>query len=152
MARGQGTAGRGSTLAGIEIAADSLAVSFWTKRQAAITIEVAGELGCDPILVAPIGLLRFGGVGYLYALEQEIEHPLLVDCDDEAGLVLAGLRQGLRAFLFRGRADVLERLRCMAGTVGATVVSDIPAPLLEFAADEDRNYAIERRLRVALKT
>ena len=104
------------------------------------------------MLVAPIGLLRFGGVGYLYALEQDIEHPLLVDCDDEAGLVLAGLRQGLRAFLFRGRADVFERLRCMADHFGATVVRDIPAPLLELAADEDRKCVIERRLRVALKT
>jgi len=69
-------------------------------------------------LVTDEGLAAFAGVGFWRAVEEELGHSVVVDCADDAGLVMAGLRAGCRDLLFTGPEELAVKLADMAGQIG----------------------------------
>ena len=84
-------------------------------------VDAAGRVVATPdaVLVTAADIAHFAGVGFWHAVERELGRRVVLDCADDAGLVMAALRQGLRDILFTGRADVALRLAGMAATSGA---------------------------------
>lgn len=70
------------------------------------------------VLVTEEGLAAFAGVGFWRAVEVELERSVVVDCGDDAGLVMATLRAGCRDLLFTGDEELAAKLEDMAGQVG----------------------------------
>ena len=80
----------------------------------------------------------YAGVGYLRALGEAAGHELLIDCGDDAGLVMAALRTGCRRLAFSGPAAVSQRLAEMAAQVGAWYRHEGQAPgVLCLSPDDD---------------
>jgi hypothetical protein len=78
------------------------------------------------------------GVGYLQALGEALEHELVIDCRDDAGLVMAALRAGCRTLIFSGPLDTHRRLAEMAAQIEAEVrLENAPPPLLTLSPDDD---------------
>ena len=48
----------------------------------------------------------------------------ILDCDDASGHALGAFRAGTRAVRFTGRADVAEKLRDIAASLGAELITD----------------------------
>lgn len=127
MARGQGAAGRRGA-AGALSRRRAIAVVVGDRREAeaALALERAGEV--DVILLSAPGVALYAGVGYLHALGELVGREFVVDCGEDAGLVLAGLRTGLKRLLFRGEAAVLAKLREIAQPVDAEVLTPTELP------------------------
>lgn len=79
-------------------------------------------------LVTAQGLAGFAGTGFWRAVEQALDHPVVVDCGEDAGLVLAALRAGCRDLLFTGPEPLAVKLADMAGQVGARLRRALPGP------------------------
>ena len=79
----------------------------------------------------------YAGVGYLAALGAAAGQPLLVDCGEDAGLVMAALRAGCRKLAFSGPPELSQRLAEMAAQAGAELVQGCPAPALVLSPDDD---------------
>ena len=56
----------------------------------------------EAVLVTAPDMAHFAGVGFWHAVEHELGRSVVLDCADDAGLVMAALRQGLRDLLFTG--------------------------------------------------
>ncbi|NJO37495.1 MAG: hypothetical protein HC871_07600, partial [Rhizobiales bacterium] len=82
--------------------------------QAEAVLRAVGEAGVDVQLRSAPGAADFAGVGYLKALGDAVGHDLLIDCGDDAGLVMAALRAGCCKLVFSGRGEDGRRLRQMA--------------------------------------
>jgi hypothetical protein len=107
-------------------------------EQARAALAAAAELGCAIGLRSAPGAAGYAGVGYLKALGELVGHELLIDCDDDAGLVMAALRTGCRRLSFSGGADAARRLRDMAEQAGAILVHETAAPeVLDLAREDD---------------
>jgi acyl-CoA reductase-like NAD-dependent aldehyde dehydrogenase len=61
----------------------------------------------------------YAGIGYLQALGAAVGHELLIDCGDDAGLVMAALRSGCRKLVFTGSSATAAKLADMAADAGA---------------------------------
>ncbi|MEI6557102.1 MAG: hypothetical protein WCO00_01745 [Rhodospirillaceae bacterium] len=101
--------------------AAAVAVSGLEAARAALA--AAARDGCPAIL---IGDGASGGAGWFRALiaAAQAEYPevavtALLDCHDQPGLVLSGLRAGLSDFRFCGPAGIAERLAALAAAAGA---------------------------------
>jgi hypothetical protein len=81
-------------------------------------------------------------VGYLKAVGDQADHALLIDCGDDAGLVMAALRTGCRRIAFSGRDELGRRLGDMAVQVGATLVREMHAPQVLMLQPEDDAAAV----------
>jgi hypothetical protein len=112
--------------------------------QARAALAAATELGCAVALRSAPGAAGYAGVGYLKALGEEIGHELLIDCGDDAGLVMAALRTGCRRIVFSGSTELARRLADMAGQLGATLVVEAQAPEVVMLQPEDDAAAIVR--------
>jgi hypothetical protein len=77
-------------------------------------------------------------------MEKSLDRYVVVDCDDDAGLVLAGLRAGLRRLIYRGDAAVLARLNDMAVQLGGEVKADLDLPTLQLESGEESARATMR--------
>ena len=110
--------------------------------QARAALGVAAELGCAIELRSAPGAAGYAGVGYLKALGDEVGHELLIDCGDDAGLVMAALRTGCWRIAFSGSAELGRRLADMAGQLGATLVVERPAPEVVMLQPEDDAAAV----------
>jgi len=108
------------------------------------TALAAAELRCTIELRSAPGAAGYAGVGYLKALGDEVGHELLVDCGDDAGLVMAALRTGCRRIAFSGNAELVRRLRDMAEQQGAVLVVEAQAPEAVMLQPEDDAAAILR--------
>lgn len=84
-------------------------------------LQVADGLMIDVQLRSAPGASAFAGVGYLHALGEEAGHEVLIDCHDDAGLVMAALRAGCRLLVFNGPDETYQRLADMAAYHGATL-------------------------------
>ncbi|MDX6749711.1 hypothetical protein SH611_07840 [Geminicoccaceae bacterium 1502E] len=91
------------------------------RDQATAALAFAREHGLAILLTSPPGAAARAGVLYFRALEELVQAPVLVDCGADAGLVLAGLRMGLRQLLFTGPPPLRRRLREIAGLQAALV-------------------------------
>jgi hypothetical protein len=112
--------------------------------QARAALAAAAELGCAIELRSAPGAAGYAGVGYLKALGDEVGHQLLIDCGDDAGLVMAALRTGCRRIAFSGSAELGRRLADMAEQLGATLVVEAQAPEVVMLQPEDDAAAIVR--------
>jgi hypothetical protein len=112
--------------------------------QARAVLAAAAELGCAIALRSAPGAAGYAGVGYLKALGDAVGHELLIDCGDDAGLVMAALRTGCRRIAFSGSVEQARRLCDMAGQLGATLVVEAEAPDMVMLQPEDDAVAILR--------
>jgi acyl-CoA reductase-like NAD-dependent aldehyde dehydrogenase len=90
---------------------------------------LAAAAGCGRVLQlrsAP-DAAAYAGIGYLQALGAAAGHELLIDCGDDAGLVMAALRSGCRKLVFTGSRASAAKLADMAAEVGAALCHE-PAP------------------------
>jgi hypothetical protein len=121
------------------------------RAQAEAALEVAAELGCAIWLRSAPDAAGYAGVGYLEALGDALGHEMVVDCGDDAGLVMAALRTGCRRLAFSGPAAVSQRLGEMAAELGAWYRHEAEAPLvLCLSPDDDarsrcRAWLLDRR-------
>jgi hypothetical protein len=107
------------------------------RAQAEAALAVAEELGCAIRLRSAPDAAGYAGVGYLRALGDALGHEILVDCGDDAGLVMAALRTGCRRLAFSGPAPVSQRLAEMAAEVGAWYRHEAEAPALALCLSPD---------------
>lgn len=116
----------------------ALEVIVHDLRQARDALAAAAELGAPMQLTSAPGAAAYAGVGYLHALGRAAGHELLIDCGDDAGLVMAALRTGCRRLVFSGSSETFARLDDMADQLGATIRHDMePAPVLELQPADD---------------
>jgi hypothetical protein len=123
---------------------DSPQIVVHDLEQARAALAAAAELGCAIQLRSAPGAAGYAGVGYLKALGDEVGHQLLVDCGDDAGLVMAALRTGCRRIAFSGNAELARRVRDMADQQGAVLVVEAQAREAVMLQPEDDAAAILR--------
>ena len=97
-------------------------------EQARAALAAAAEAGCAIQLRSAPGAAGYAGVGYLKMLGEHAGQELLIDCGDDAGLVMAALRTGCRRLLFSGSEEIRRRLADMAEQLGAELVAEAHAP------------------------
>jgi hypothetical protein len=125
------------------------------RVQAEAALAAAEELGCAIWLRSAPDAAGYAGVGYLKALGDLVGHEIVVDCGDDAGLVMAALRTGCRRLAFSGPAAVSQRLAEMAAQLGAWYRHEAEAPptsptMLCLSPDDDararcRAWLLDRR-------
>jgi hypothetical protein len=117
-------------------------------EQARAALATAAEAGCAIQLRSAPGAAGYAGVGYLKALGEQAGEELVIDCGDDAGLVMAALRTGCRRLVFQGSEKVRRRLEDMAERRGAELVAEAPAPeMLILLPEDDAAAALRSRLR-----
>lgn len=114
-----------------------LAVVVHDLPQARAALELEATHGLAITLVSAPGAARYAGVGFLRAMEEQLGRKIVADCGEDAGLVMAGLRTGLRRLVFAGDSAVLARLADMAGQLGGSVVSSVELPVLRLEAGDE---------------
>jgi class I fructose-bisphosphate aldolase len=107
------------------------------RAQAAAALAAAEEAGCAIWLRSAPNAAAYAGVGYLKALGDLVGHELVIDCGEDAGLVMAALRTGCRRVAFAGPAAVSQRLAEMAAEVGALYRYESEAPVLLWLSPDD---------------
>lgn len=113
-------------------------------EQARAALKAAAEVGCAIQLRSAPGAAGYAGVGYLKALGDQLGHDLLIDCGDDAGLVMAALRTGCRRVAFSGSDELACRLGDMAEQLGATLVTAPNLPEVLMLQPEDDATAVLR--------
>jgi hypothetical protein len=117
-------------------------------EQARAALAAAAEAGCAIQLRSAPGAAGYAGVGYLKALGEQAGQELVIDCGEDAGLVMAALRTGCRRLVFSGSEEIRRRLEDMAKQVGAELIAEAPAPEVLILQPEDDAAALLRsRLR-----
>jgi len=108
------------------------------RAQAEAALAAAEELGCAIWLRSAPDAAAYAGVGYLKALGDALGHEIVIDCGDDAGLVMAALRTGCRRLAFSGKAAVSQLLAEMAAEVGAWYRHETRVPrVLCLSPDDD---------------
>jgi len=87
--------------------------------QAKGALAAARELGVAIELWSAPDAAAYAGVGWLQALGEAAGAELVIDCGEDAGLVMAALRTGARKLAFTGPPELSRRLADMAEQVGA---------------------------------
>lgn len=108
-------------------------------RQAKAALMAGNEAGCEIQLKSAPGAAAYAGVGYLQALGEAAGQALIVDCDEDAGLVMAALRAGCLRLAFSGLDDTWHRLSQMASSKGAEIRGpmDQSPPCLALSPEDD---------------
>ena len=114
-------------------------------EQARAALAAAAAAGCPIQLRSAPGAAGYAGVGYLKALGEQAGQELLIDCGDDAGLVMAALRTGCRRLVFAGAEEVGRRLAEIAEQLGAELVAEAHAPEILILEPEDDAAALLRR-------
>lgn len=117
-------------------------------RQARAALAAAKEIGVPVQLRSAPDAAAYAGVGFLQALGEAAGHELVIDCGDDAGLVMAALRTGSRKLAFSA-ADtaVAKRLEEMAADAGARLeVETLPPHALRLEPGQDAGAAFRRWL------
>jgi hypothetical protein len=97
-------------------------------REAAAALRQALAASREVLLVSESAVTAFAGVGFWRALEQALDHPIVIDCGDDAGLAMAALRSGCRDLLFTGPEEVANRLHGMAAQLDAKLRRRLEQP------------------------
>ena len=113
-------------------------------EQARAALAAAAEAGCAIKLRSAPGAASYAGVGYLKALGEQVGQELVIDCGDDAGLVMAALRTGCRRLVFSGSEEIGRRLADMAEQLGAELVAEAHAPEALILQPEDDVAAVLR--------
>ena len=120
----------------------SLAVVVHDFAQAKAALALEASHGLSITLVSAPDAARYAGVGFLRAVERRLHRGIVTDCGTDAGLVMAGLRSGLRSLLFAGDAGVAIRLDDIARQLGGSVVSSLALPILPLMPGDDPARAL----------
>ena len=91
-------------------------------------------------------LTAMAGVGFLHALETRLSSRILVDCGDRAGIVMGGIRQGLRHFVYREGCVARSRIESMVSQVGGVLMDRPPTRPIELDPREPVERTLTRRL------
>ena len=134
MAGRQGAAGGGGPAPSL---GPPLAVVVHDLAQARACLEAAARLGLAVELVSADHVAAFAGVGFLRGVEERLGRSVIADCGDDAGLVMAALRAGLREVLFTGEERVRPTLAEMAEVLGGRLRSRLGLPVLALEPGED---------------
>jgi acyl-CoA reductase-like NAD-dependent aldehyde dehydrogenase len=105
-----------------------LEIAIHDLTQARAALEAAEEAGVPVSLRSAPAAALYAGVGYLKALCDEVGHELVIDCGDDAGVVMAALREGCRRLIFSGSAEIAQKLADMAGQIGAELRHETAPP------------------------
>lgn len=102
-------------------------------------LSIAEEIGCRIQLRSAPDAAAYAGVGFLHAMGEAACHELIIDCHDDAGLVMAALRTGCRKIVFSGKAETHRRLVEMAEQRQAQVrlETDTSACQLSLSPEDD---------------
>jgi hypothetical protein len=129
-----------------------LEIAVHDLDQARAALEAAEEMGVQVSLRSAPDAALYAGVGYLKALCDEVGHGLVIDCGDDAGVVMAALREGCRRLVFSGSAEVAQKLADMAGQIGAELRHETARPDAQVLSPEaDARAAVLAWLRSAGK-
>lgn len=113
-------------------------VAIHDLAQARAALAAAGDAGVPIELRSAPDAAAYAGVGYLKALAEAVGQEILIDCGEDAGVVMAALRTGCRRLAFTGPPEVAHRLADMAREVGATLVlENDPPDALQLAPEDD---------------
>ncbi len=105
-------------------------------------LEVAREFGVVIELRSAPAAAGYAGVGYLKAVGELAGQELVIDCGDDAGVVMAALRAGCRKLVFSGPADIALRLADIAAQLEADFRHQSTQPVcLSLAAGADATSA-----------
>ena len=125
-----------------------LEIAVHDLDQARAALEAAGEAGLPVRLRSAPDAAGYAGGGYLRALCDEVAHELVIDCGDDAGLVMAALREGCRRLAFSGSEEVAQKLADMAGQLGAELRHErAPPDVLVLSPEADARAAVLAWLR-----
>jgi hypothetical protein len=116
----------------------TIIVHDYHQARAAIGFSPALRIASAPHLAA------FAGTGFLRALEQALGHTIIADCGDDAGLVMAAVRTGLREILFTGDERLRQPLQEMALAVGGRVRFALEPPVIRLDPGEDPVPRLQR--------
>ena len=101
-------------------------------------LAAARDLRTPVILESAAGAGGFAGPAWFKAVVDQaraefpgVEAGAMLDCADEAGTVLAALRQGLTSLRFTGKRAALKRLKDIARQTGATIETGRRKPALD---------------------
>ncbi len=107
-------------------------------------LEAAASLGVRVTLASAPGAGISAGPGWFKAVIEMarsefpvVEISCVLDCGDAAGMVLAGLRQGLPRVRFDGPAATAARLADIAAQCGAVLERDPLEPALDLLDRDD---------------
>ena len=140
MAGRQGAAGGGGAPPSL---GPPLAVVFHDLAQARACLEAAARLGLAVELVSADHVAAFAGVGFLRDVEERLGRSLIADCGDDAGLVMAALRAGLRDLLFTGDERLRPGLAEMAEAVGGRLRAGLDGRSLALEPGEEPTRRLE---------
>jgi hypothetical protein len=93
-------------------------------------------LGLAVELVSADYVAAFAGVGFLRAVEERLGWRVITDCGDDASLVMAALRAGLRDLLFTGDERLRPALVEMADAVGGRLRTGLEGGVLALGPGE----------------
>jgi hypothetical protein len=125
-----------------------LEIAVHDLDQARAALEAAEEAGVPVSLRSAPDAAGYAGVGYLKALGDEVRHEIVIDCGDDAGLVMAALREGCRRLVFSGSGEVAQKLADMAGQIGAELRHEtVPPDALVLSPEDDARVAVLAWLR-----
>ena len=112
------------------------AIIFHHLQQAESAMAAAAAANRPIVLLTAPGAAAYGGPGfYLAMIEQaQARHPTararaILDCGNDAAMAQMALRLGWRCLVLRGKAAVREKLRQIAASYGAEVLSRPPKAL-----------------------
>ncbi len=137
MAGRQGAAGRGGAPA--ELGPPQIAVQDLDQARAALA--AAADLGVSVQLRSAADAAAYAGLEYLKALGEAVNHEVLIDCGEDAGLVMAALRIGCKKLVFSGPPEIARKLAEMAEQTGARLLVETTRPgvlVLDPDADAER--------------
>jgi hypothetical protein len=120
-----------------------LAVVVHDLAQARACLETATQLGVAVELVSADYVAAFAGVGFLHGVEERLGRSVIADCGDDAGLVMAALRAGLRDLLFTGDERLGPALCEMAEAVGGRLRAGLDGRSLALEPGEDPTQRLE---------
>jgi len=127
-----------------------LKIAVHDLDQARAALDAAEEAGAPVRLRSAPDAAGYAGVGYLKALGDEVGHELVIDCGDDAGLVMAALREGCRKLVFSGSEEIARKLADMAGQLGAELRHETaPAAAMVLSPEADARAAVLAWLRSA---
>ena len=119
---------------GLSAARDVLREACGVKRDAEEVASRQSPVASKVELVSPPYAACHAGVGYYVALIEQLktEFPdvpftFTVCCGDDAAIAHDALRLGLDSIIFRGSAEMYEKLKAIADGLGARVLGVYPA-------------------------
>lgn len=150
MAGGQGAAGCGrpgdGPLSGNGDERPVWWVTFWSGDQAREILMFSRTIGVELQLYSPAELTCFAGVGFLRSVESALSSRILVDCGDRAGIVMAGLRHGLRQFVYREGYIARSTARSMVEKAGGRLLDAPPAAVIRLDREDRTVRTLRGRL------